>query len=105
MWEVFKTAITGVKDALGIEIPELPIDLGAIDVGSFGEAATTAAQGLTESATGAADEVVATAGEAVTADVTEMAQTLSDASAAVGDTAAQALPDPADMLSAGPSGR
>jgi hypothetical protein len=105
MWEIFKTAITGVKDALGIEIPELPIDLGAIDVGALGEAATTATQGVTESATGAVDEAVATAGEAVNADVTGMTQTLSDASAAAVDTAAQALPDPADVLSAGRSGR
>jgi hypothetical protein len=101
MWEVFKTAITGVKDALGIEIPELPIDLGAIDVGFIGEAATTATQGETESATGAVDEAVATAGEAATADVTDLTQTLSDASTAAADTAAQALSDPAAVLGAG----
>jgi hypothetical protein len=101
MWEVFKTAIAGVKDALGIEIPELPIDLGALDVGSIGDAAAAATQGVTESATGAVDEAMATAGEAVTADAGGMTQTLSDASTAAVDAAAQGLPNSADVLGAG----
>jgi hypothetical protein len=51
MWDVFKNAVTGVKDALGIELPELPVDMGSLDAASIGEAATTAVQGVTETVT------------------------------------------------------
>jgi hypothetical protein len=101
MWEVLKTAITGVKDALGIEIPELPFDLGAIDVGSVGEAATTGLQGVTESVTGAIDEVAAMTGDAVGTNVAGVTQTVSDAPSLAADAAAQALPDGADAVRAG----
>jgi hypothetical protein len=47
MWETLKKALTGVTDAIGIEIPGLPVDLGAV-----GEAATTGVESLTESAAG-----------------------------------------------------
>jgi len=47
MWETIKKALTGITEATGIEIPGLPVDLGAV-----GDAATTGAQSLTESATG-----------------------------------------------------
>jgi hypothetical protein len=97
MWELLKTAITGVKDALGIEIPELPIDAGSIDVGSIGEAATTAVQDESESATAAVDGM-ATAGEAITTDVAGVTETLAGSSAAV-DSAAQVLPGATDVLS------
>jgi hypothetical protein len=40
-------AATSATDAMKIEIPGLPVDLGAV-----GDTATTAVQGLTESATG-----------------------------------------------------
>lgn len=60
MWEALKNALIGVKDALGLEIPGLPADLG-----SLGESASTAVQDVTESATGVVDEATAVAGEAV----------------------------------------
>ncbi|WP_407343591.1 hypothetical protein [Pengzhenrongella phosphoraccumulans] len=47
MWETIKKALTGITEATGIEIPGLPVDLGAV-----GDAATTGVQSLTESATG-----------------------------------------------------
>jgi hypothetical protein len=54
MWEALKNAFVGVKEALGIEIPELPVDLGTL-----GETATTAIQDVAGSATSAVDEAVA----------------------------------------------
>jgi hypothetical protein len=54
MWEALKNALIGVKEALGIEIPGLPADLG-----SLGETATTAVQDVTDSATAAVDEAAA----------------------------------------------
>jgi hypothetical protein len=56
MWESIKNLITGAKDALGIELPELPVDLGAA-----GEAATGAAQQLSESAGGLVEGATAAA--------------------------------------------
>ena len=59
MWEKLKNAITGAQEALGIEIPELPVDLSAL-----GEAATGAVEGLTgvteTAAAGSADVLGAT---------------------------------------------
>jgi hypothetical protein len=78
MWELLKTAITGVKDALGIEIPELPLDVGSIDVGSIGEAAD-----------------VGSIGEAATTAV----QDVSESATAAVDSAAQGLPGGSDVLS------
>lgn len=54
MWETLKNALVGVKEALGIEIPGLPVDLG-----SLGESPTTAVQDITETATTAVDETAA----------------------------------------------
>lgn len=51
MWEALKNAFVGVKEALGIELPELPIDLG-----SLGETATTAVQDVADTATTAVDQ-------------------------------------------------
>jgi hypothetical protein len=51
MWEELKNALIGVKEAVGLEIPGLPADLG-----SLGESATTAVQDVTDSATGIVDE-------------------------------------------------
>jgi hypothetical protein len=56
MWETIKKALMGVTEAIGIEIPELPVDPG-----SLGESATTALQGVTESATGVIDTATAAA--------------------------------------------
>ncbi len=55
MWEALKNAFIGVKEALGIEIPELPVDLGTL-----GETATTAVQGVADIATSAVDDAAAT---------------------------------------------
>jgi hypothetical protein len=75
MWESIKNAITAVKDTLGIELPELPVDLGPLDAASIGEAATTAVQGVSESATGVTDAVAA-AGEATGAAVQDVTETV-----------------------------
>jgi len=56
MWEALKKTLSGVQDAVGLEIP----GLGAL--GALGESATTAVQGVTDSAAGG----VAGAAEAIT---------------------------------------
>jgi hypothetical protein len=45
MWESIKNALKGVKDATGIEIPGLPVDLGSIG-DSAATAVDSAAQAL-----------------------------------------------------------
>jgi hypothetical protein len=68
MWEALKNALVGVKEALGIEIPGLPADLG-----SLGESATTAVQDIAASATSVTDQaagVVDGASSAVTDAIT-----------------------------------
>ena len=62
MWEALKNALVGVKEALGIEIPGLPVDLG-----SLGESATTAIQDITETATTTVDEAAAAVVDRTTA--------------------------------------
>ena len=69
MWAALKKAVAGVTESLGIEIPGLPIDLGAV-----GDAAATAAQGVTESATGALEGL------------TGVTETLSGGAAGVADS-------------------
>lgn len=54
MWEVLKNALASVREALGIEIPELPGDLGTLT-----ESATTAVQDVAESTTAAVSELAA----------------------------------------------
>jgi hypothetical protein len=51
MWEALKNAFVAVKEALGIELPELPVDLGTL-----GDTATTAVQGAADAATTAVDQ-------------------------------------------------
>lgn len=51
MWDALKNALVRMKESLGIEIPEIPVDLGTL-----GESATTAVQDVTDSATAAIDE-------------------------------------------------
>jgi len=58
MWETTKNAIIGAKDAVGIEIPGLPSDLGSI-----GDSAATAVQAPTESATGALEDLTGPIGD------------------------------------------
>jgi hypothetical protein len=83
MWERIKNALVGVKEATGIEIPGLPVDLGSI-----GDSAETAVQAATESATGLIDGAAA-ATDGVAGSVAGVTET---AATAV-DSAAQALPD------------
>jgi hypothetical protein len=83
MWETIKNALIGVKDAVGIEIPGLPADLGSI-----GDSATTAVQTVTESATGVIDGAAA-ATDGVGSGVAGVTET----AATTVDSAAQALPD------------
>ena len=90
MWEALKNLLVGATDALGIEVPELPIDLAGA-----GEAVATAAPGIAESAAGAVGPLV---GEAIDG----AAQSVADLPAAVVDSAAQILPD-IDLGSAGRS--
>ncbi|MGV1010627.1 MAG: hypothetical protein ACOYBY_18900, partial [Dermatophilaceae bacterium] len=97
-----KKAVAGATESLGIEIPELPVDLGTV-----GDAAATAAQGVTESATGAAEGLTgvtetmsggaAGVAESVSGSVTGVTDSVAGAaqgvSASAIDSAAQVLPD------------
>ena len=100
MWAALKKAVAGVTESLGIEIPGLPIDLGAV-----GDAAATAAQGVTESATGAVEGLtgvtetlsggVAGVTESVSGSVAGVTDSVAGAAegASAVDSAAQVLPD------------
>ena len=96
MWAALKKAVAGVTESLGIEIPGLPIDLGAV-----GDTAATAAQGVTDSATGALDGLTGVtetlsggvAGVAGAAGVAGVAGAAEGVSASAIDSAAQVLPD------------
>ena len=83
MWAALKKAVAGVTESLGIEIPGLPIDLGAV-----GDTAATAAQGVTETLSGGVAGVadsVAGAAEGVSASaIDSAAQVLPDITAAAG---------------------
>jgi len=61
MWNMLKNALIGVKDSLGIEIPGLPTDLGSVT-----ESATTAVQGVIDSAAVTLGDATTTAAEAIT---------------------------------------
>ena len=69
MWETIKNALAGLKDASGIEIPGLPVDMG-----SLGESATGVVDGATAATEGVASSVAEAGPTAI-------------------DSAAQALPD------------
>ena len=91
MWAALKKAVAGVTESLGIEIPGLPIDLGAV-----GDAAATAAQVVTESATGALEGLsglteTLSGGAAGVAD--SVAGAAEGVSASAIDSAGQSLPD------------
>jgi hypothetical protein len=91
MWEAIKKALVGVKDATGIEIPGLPVDLG-----SLGDSASTAVQTLTESASGVIDSAsAATDGVAggVAGGVGGGVAGITETAATAVDSASQALPD------------
>ena len=91
MWAALKKAVAGVTESLGIEIPGLPIDLGAV-----GDAAATAAQGVTESATGAVEGLTGVS-ETLSGSVAGVTDSIAGAadgvSASAVDSAAQVLPD------------
>ena len=57
-WETIKNALIGAKDAVGIEIPGLPSDLGTI-----GDSAATAVLTATDSATGALEDLTGSIGD------------------------------------------
>ena len=102
MWTALKKAVAGVTESLGIEIPGLPIDLGAV-----GDAAATAAQGVTESANGAVEGltgVTETLSGSVAGVNDSVAGAAEGVSASAIDSAAQVLPDvTAAVGSANPS--
>jgi len=102
MWTALKKAVAGVTESLGIEIPGLPIDLGAV-----GDAAATAAQGVTESANGAVEGltgVTETLSGSVAGVTDSVAGAAEGVSASAIDSAAQVLPDvTAAVGSANPS--
>jgi hypothetical protein len=77
MWYVIKDAVTQLNDAVGIEIPGLPIEVGSVDTTSITEAVTTATEGVTASATTAVEDLTATAGDAVAAAGTQASETVS----------------------------
>jgi hypothetical protein len=81
MWEMLKKAFAGVADAIGVEIPGLPVDLGAV-----GDAATTAVQGFTESTTGVV-EAATSATDAIGIEIPGLPVDLG----AVGDAATTAV--------------
>ena len=110
MWAALKKAVAGVTESLGIEIPGLPIDLGAV-----GDAAATAAQGVTESATGALEGLtgvtetlsggVAGVTESVSGSVAGVTDSIAGAaegvSASAMDSVGQALPDVSAAVGSG----
>ena len=63
MWAQLKNAVAGLTEQLGIEVPELPVDLGAVTdvLGTAGAdvagSVTDAAGSVTDAATGLAEEV------------------------------------------------
>jgi hypothetical protein len=95
MWESIKNLITAAKDLTGIELPELPVDLGAA-----GEMVTGSAQQLGESAAGVVDGA-AVAGETLTGDLTGAlagdlagaAETVAGLPVAAAESVGQVLPD------------
>jgi hypothetical protein len=82
MWDVIKTAVTGIKDALGIELPEIPVDLASL---------TDAADAAVTTATESAAEVVGTATESLP-DVTAVTDAATAGLTDVTDAATAALP-------------
>ena len=93
MWEAFKNIVTSVKDTLGIEIPELPVE-----VGSVGEAASGLVQGVSDQAAAVSGDVLATAGEAVTGGAAQVSEAVSGLPSAA-EVAAPAVPDVTDLAS------
>lgn len=95
MWETIKDAVANLKEALGIEIPGLPADLGAV-----GETVTGAVGGITESATTALDGLGAV-GQTAVGGLADAANAVSGLPAAAVDSATQAVPDIPGALGSG----
>ncbi len=91
MWESIKSLVTSAKEALGIELPELPVDLGAA-----GDAATGAAEQLSQSVGGLADGATA-ASETLTGELAGAAETVTGLPGAAAE-AAEMLPDLTNVL-------
>ncbi len=97
MWEAIKNAVTSAREVLGIELPEL-----SVDVGSVGDAATSAAQGITDPATGALDSLTATA-DLAAGEVTGVAEAVSGLPGAAVDSVTALLTGLTDVPDAGAS--
>jgi hypothetical protein len=91
MWAALKKVVADVTESLGIEIPGLPIDLGAV-----GDAAATAGQGVTESATGAVEGITGVT-ETLSGGVAGVTESVAGAAEGVSgsatDSASQIVPD------------
>lgn len=95
MWDALKNALTGAKDLLGIEVPEIPVpeDLASA-AGDATGGAQDAVAGVTESATSAV-EGAATTGEALTG---QPAEQLTAVTEAIPGTAAAAVQSSAQTV-------
>jgi len=89
MWESIKNLIIGAKDALGIELPELPVDLGAAGEELTGNVLTGDLAGASETAAGL--PAAQSAGQSA-------AQSAESAGASAAESAAQVLPDLTNVL-------
>ena len=88
MWAALKKAVTGVTESLGIEIPGLPADLGAL-----GETVASVGQGVADTAAGSVDGLAA-----VGEQVTGAAAGSVDPLAAVGEQVTGAAAGAAEMV-------
>jgi hypothetical protein len=71
MWTRLKTAVLGISEQLGVEVPELPVDLGPLTdtissaADSVGTVTTDATVAVAEAADGAAPALTDAAGAVV----------------------------------------
>lgn len=83
MWDTIRNLTTTVKDALGIETPESPIDLGSAGEGV--ESVTQTASDAIAGATTGLDDAVTSIGETASGAVTDAGTGLSETAADAGD--------------------
>ena len=86
MWAALKKAVTGVTESLGIEIPGVPVDLGALT-----DTVSNVTQGVTETAAGSLDSLSA-AGDQVTGAAAAVTESVPDLPAGI---------DPGSALTSG----
>jgi hypothetical protein len=99
MWESLKNLLVGATDALGIELPGLPVDLG-----SLGESASTAVSSVAESVTGAT-EALAPLSDQLAGGVADLGQAASQLPTDAFDAASAALPSLPDLTADGAAAR